>query len=132
MKTSTKTAIAAVLITALGASGAATIGLANSSPDRGNSQVAQANSNDKEDNEELESEKDEEQDEQEEAARLKSLAKITPQQAQQLAEASAGGKASSVELEDEDGTLVYEVAIGQKEVVIDAMDGRVLYTENEN
>ena len=53
-------------------------------------------------------------------------------QAQQAAETASAGKASSVDLETEDGNLVYEVTIGQKEVIVDAGDGRVLYTENEN
>lgn len=129
MKTSIKAAIAVVLTTALGAGGIVTVGLVNASPER-SFQLAQAN--DKEENEEMESEEDEEQDEQAEAAQLQSLAKITPQQAQQAAEAAAKGKASSVELEEEDGSLVYKVAISQQEVIVDAGNGRVLYTENEN
>jgi Peptidase propeptide and YPEB domain len=70
--------------------------------------------------------------EQQEAQKLQSLAKITPQQAQQAAEAAQGGQASSVKLENEDGNLVYAVAIGQKEVKVDAGNGRVLYTEVRN
>ncbi len=74
---------------------------------------------------------DDVQDKQE-AAKLQTLAKITPQQAQQSAEANQGGKASNVKLENEDGNVVYAVAIGQKEVKVDAGNGRVLYTDSAN
>ncbi|MGV0029006.1 PepSY domain-containing protein [Phormidesmis priestleyi] len=67
---------------------------------------------------------------QQEAKKLQSLAKITPQQAQQSAEAAERGKATSVKLENEDGNLVYAVAIGQKEVKVDAGNAHVLYTES--
>lgn len=71
-------------------------------------------------------------EEQQEAAKLQPLAKITAQQAQQAAQSAVGGQASKVELENEDGNLVYEVKIGQQEVIVDAGNGRVLYSENEN
>lgn len=74
---------------------------------------------------------DEAQQEQQEASRLRSLAKITPQQAKQVAEAALGGKVTDVELENENGNLVYEVLIGQTEAIIDAGNGHLLYTENE-
>lgn len=67
-----------------------------------------------------------------ERTHYQSLAKITPQQAQQAAEAAQGGQASSVQLENEDGNLVYAVVIGQQEVKVDAGNGRVLYTEARN
>ncbi len=70
--------------------------------------------------------------EKQESAKLQTLAKITPQQAQQFAEANQGGKASNVKLENEDGNVVYAVAIGQKEVKVDAGNGRVLYTDTAN
>ncbi len=67
-----------------------------------------------------------------EASKLQSLAKITPQQAQQSAEAANQGvKASQVKLENENGNLVYAVTIGQTEVTVDAGNGKVLYTEND-
>ncbi|MEQ8536435.1 MAG: PepSY domain-containing protein [Coleofasciculus sp. D1-CHI-01] len=69
---------------------------------------------------------------QQETERLQSLAKITLEEAQQAAESAVGGTANSVELETEDGSLVYEVEIGQTEVYIDAGNGTVLYTENED
>ncbi|MBD2316385.1 PepSY domain-containing protein [Phormidium tenue] len=66
------------------------------------------------------------------SAKLRALAKITPQQAQQAAEATVAGKATSVKLENEDGSLVYSVAIAQQEVKVDAGNGRVLYTDSLN
>jgi uncharacterized membrane protein YkoI len=68
--------------------------------------------------------------EQQESAQLQSLAKITPQQAQQAAEKAVGGKATHVQLENDDGNLVYSVIIGQKEVKVDAGNAKVLYTES--
>ena len=66
------------------------------------------------------------------SAKLRAMAKITPQQAQQAAESAVAGKATSVKLENEDGSLVYSVAIAQKEVKVDAGNGRVLYTDSLN
>ncbi len=63
-------------------------------------------------------------------AKLQKLAKITPQQAQQAAEAAQGGKASSVKLENENGNVVYSVIIGKAEVSVDAGNGRILSTNN--
>jgi uncharacterized membrane protein YkoI len=71
----------------------------------------------------------EQANEQKESLKLRTLAKITPQQAQKAAEVNQGGKSSRVKLENEDGNLVYAVVIGQKEVKVDAGNGRVLYTE---
>ncbi len=67
-----------------------------------------------------------------EAQTLKSFAKITPQQAQRSAETAAKGTASSVKLENENGSLVYAVAIGQNEVIVDAGNGTVLGTSTPN
>lgn len=64
-----------------------------------------------------------------ESTKLQSLAKITPQQATQAAEAAQGGKSSSVKLENENGNVVYSVVIGKAEVTVDAGNGRVLATE---
>jgi uncharacterized membrane protein YkoI len=70
-------------------------------------------------------------DDAQEASKLRSLAKITPQQAQQSAEESSqGAKASQVKLENENGNLVYAVTIGQTEVTVDAGNGKVLYTDS--
>ncbi len=66
------------------------------------------------------------------AAKLQPLAKITAEQAKIAAEASVGGKAKSVKLENEDGNLIYAVEIGRQEVTVDAGNGKVLYVENAN
>ncbi|MBW4685523.1 MAG: PepSY domain-containing protein [Komarekiella atlantica HA4396-MV6] len=77
-------------------------------------------------------ETNDDQEEQQEDKKLQALAKITAEQAKQAAETSVGAKASSVKLENEDGNLVYAVEIGQKEVKVDAGNGKILYTENAN
>jgi uncharacterized membrane protein YkoI len=69
-------------------------------------------------------------DESSEGAKLQSLAKISASQAQQVAEAAQGKKASSTQLENEDGNLVYAINIGQNEVKVDAGNGQILYTDN--
>ncbi|MBE9125583.1 MULTISPECIES: PepSY domain-containing protein [unclassified Coleofasciculus] len=89
-----------------------------------NTQIAEASDGDGEVPDDVE--------EQQEAARLQPLAKITPQQAKQAAEAAQGGTASRVTLDNEDGNLVYTAIIGQTEVAVDAGNGKVLYTENMN
>ena len=63
-----------------------------------------------------------------EAQKLQAFAKITPQQAQRAAETAAKGTASSVKLENENGSLVYAVTVGQNEVTIDAGNRTVLGT----
>jgi uncharacterized membrane protein YkoI len=68
----------------------------------------------------------------EESAKLRSLAKITAQQAQQAAESSQGGQAKGVKLENENGNLVYAVEIGNQEVTVDAGNGKILSTEMTN
>jgi uncharacterized membrane protein YkoI len=72
---------------------------------------------------------DERQDQQE-SARLQSLAKITPQQAQESAEKAVGGQSKRVQLENEDGDVVYSVLIDKKDIKVDAGNGKVLYIEN--
>ncbi|KST63423.1 PepSY domain-containing protein [Mastigocoleus testarum] len=64
-------------------------------------------------------------------AKYKSLAKITHEQAKQAGEAVIGGKANEVELDIENGGLVYDVEIGNKEAIIDAGTGKVLYIKSE-
>ena len=70
--------------------------------------------------------------EKQDSTKLQSLSKITPQQAQQAAEAAQGGKASSVKLENENGNVVYSVVIGKTEVTVDAGNGRILSTETNS
>ncbi|WP_019012015.1 PepSY domain-containing protein [Deinococcus aquatilis] len=71
-----------------------------------------------------------------EQAGLQALAKITPEQAKQAALAAVPGTVTSVLLGDENGNLIYEVAIGKTEVKVDAGNAKVLDqaaadTENE-
>ncbi|MBV6622548.1 MAG: PepSY domain-containing protein [Rivularia sp. (in: Bacteria)] len=129
MNTTKKIALTAALVGTLGFAGLAR----NVSAKQTNSQltvpqyqttIAQASDGDGEINDDLE--------EKQEMAKYKSLAKITPEQAKAAAEAEIGGQASEVELENEDGNLVYEVEIGKKEVIVDAGNGKVLYTEDES
>ncbi|MBD2093372.1 hypothetical protein H6F67_26355 [Microcoleus sp. FACHB-1515] len=49
----------------------------------------------------------------------------------QTAETSANGRAYEAELETENGGLVYAIEIDRQEIVIDAGNGRILYTEVE-
>jgi len=56
---------------------------------------------------------------------------ITAEAAQQAAEAYLNaGTATQVELDDENGTLVYSVEIGSSDVQVDAMTGAVLGVES--
>jgi uncharacterized membrane protein YkoI len=70
-----------------------------------------------------------------ESERLKSLARITPEQAQAAALARVPGTVKKVELENEDGNVVYGVEIktsnGDSDVKVDAGDGRVLHIEHD-
>jgi uncharacterized membrane protein YkoI len=70
-----------------------------------------------------------------ESDRLKSLARITPEQAQTAALAQVSGTVKKVELENEDGNVVYGVEVktanGESDVKVDAGDGRVLHVEQD-
>lgn len=132
MKTSAKLAVAAAYIGSLGfVVIAQTVQAAQSQPQvtmvsqrSSYTQIAEASDGDGETNDSAK--------EQTEATKLQSLAKITPQQAQQAAETVQGGRASRVKLEDENGNLVYAVTIGQQELLVDAGNGRVLSNSNPN
>ncbi|HHP7245098.1 MAG TPA: PepSY domain-containing protein [Elainellaceae cyanobacterium] len=63
-----------------------------------------------------------------EAAELVQFAAITIQEALEAAEASAGGNAHTVELDNEEGNLVYEVTVGRDVIYVDAGNGDVLST----
>ena len=70
-------------------------------------------------------------------AKMASMAKITAKDAIDIALEAAAGIPTEVELDVEDGILVYEVEIAhqdesQTEVVIDAGTGRVIEIEMEN
>ena len=60
------------------------------------------------------------------------LAKISEADAIKIAEAEVGGTAKGAELEAENGSLVYEVEIGNQEVLVDAGTGSVLFIEQDN
>lgn len=132
MKNSIKAALAVGLATALGAGGFGLVANAKGNvPAASETRIAQATDtevNEGPEDEAKEGTEDEAQDAQE-MAQYKSLAKITPQQAQKAAEASQGGTATKVELDEEDGSLVYEVKVGKAEVLVDAGNGKVLKTE---
>jgi len=71
-----------------------------------------------------------------EAARLERLATVTPDEAKAAALAAQPGKASKVELESEDGNVVYDVEVttstGTVDLKIDAGNAKVLQTEKED
>ena len=75
-----------------------------------------------------------EQDDTQEAAALQALARVTPEEAKATAQA-AGGSATAVEIEEEDGYVVYEVEVTTKsgitDVTVDAGSGKVLLQEQE-
>lgn len=67
-----------------------------------------------------------------EAASLRRLAKISASDAQSAAQRQFGGTARSTTLESENGSVVYSVIIGTKDVKVDAGTGRVLYADAAN
>lgn len=68
-----------------------------------------------------------------ESSHLQSLAKITPEQATSAALAQVSGTVKKVELENEDGNVVYGIEIqnadGGHDVKVDAGNGKVLQVE---
>lgn len=78
-----------------------------------------------------------EQNENAESANLQSSAKITPEQAKSAALAQISGTVKSVQLENEEGNVVYAVEIqiadgSIREVIVDANSGKVLPAENDS
>lgn len=65
------------------------------------------------------------------AAALAPLATITADGASAAAQAEVPGDVQKVELENENGTLVYSVDIGGKDVKVDAGTGAVLHIESD-
>ena len=76
-----------------------------------------------------------EQDDTQEAAALQALATVTPEEAKATAAQAAGGSATAVEIEEEDGYVVYDVEVTTKsgitDVTVDAGSGKVLLQEQE-
>lgn len=130
----TKTALILTLLTGLGISGAAIVANARDTTIKPVQRVQMSQRPDSEDTENGEDEEREMDEAAEEAEKMKqyeALAQITPQQAQQTAEAAQGDTATEVELDIEDGSLVYEVEFNHVEVVVDAGNGQILRTERE-
>ncbi len=128
MKTSVKL-VRLALLTALGMGGLTKIVLAQSpvvvAADPATSQAPkEASDGDGETN-------DDSQNPQE-SARLQAMAEVTPEQAQSSAEATMGKPSDKVEIENDDGSLVYAVSFGQQDVKVDAGTGAVLYTDNQH
>lgn len=89
---------------------------------------------DEEDEEKDENEeKEREESEENEAVRLQALARVTADQARSAALSRVPGTVQEVELENEDGNLVYSVevrtATGEQDVKVDAGNARVLHVE---
>ena len=134
MKNSLKTVLGIGLVAAIGAGGTAMVanakGDATAAPEARISQAADSEANEGPEDEANEGSENE-ADEAQEAAQYQSLAKITAAQAQQTAEVAQGSTATKVELDEEDGSLVYEVEFANAEVLVDAGDGKILKTELE-
>ena len=62
-------------------------------------------------------------------ARLLKMAKITKEQAKVIASSKFKGKFAAVDLENEDGNLIWSVEIGSHELAIDAGNGKILQVE---
>lgn len=141
MKNLIKTLLTFGLVTALGAGGTAMLASAKSNAPTAaqNARVAQtmnnganesneANEGPEQANEGSENAADDAQEAQE-TAQYQALAKITLQQAQQVAEASQGTAATQTELSVDDSSLVYDVEFANAEITVDAGTGQILKTE---
>ncbi len=62
-------------------------------------------------------------------ARLKQMAKLSYADAVAIARKRFNGKLGQVDLENEDGNLIYSVEIGKRELAIDAGTGKILLVE---
>ena len=67
-----------------------------------------------------------------EGAELLPRAKITVDEAVAAAQAAEPGDVHGAELEQEDGRLLFEIEIGNKEILVDANDGRVVSVETDD
>ncbi len=103
-KNSTKTLLAAFLVTTLGVAGVSTVVLAESAS--------------------------EEQKEEQLTTKLRPYAKITPEQAKKAAQATLKSEVEEVELDaNENRSLYYEVESEKTVVYVDAGNGKVLGSE---
>ena len=124
MKNTTKTLSALALGATIIVTGGTTI-YADQNPEATNQFIPSFVQEQQDSSEEIAAEKIESQ-------KLAPLAKITVDQAKQVAEAQVSGTASDVELDNENGSLVYEVKIGNQEVKVDADNGSVLKIEQDD
>lgn len=131
MNDSIKTILAVLLTGTIGAGSLITVALANSSDRAAKVFMTQAVEDETEMESEQESDADEAREE-EAAARLQPLAKITADQAKEAALQVQDGKVRELELEAENGSLIYEVTIDETEVFVDAGNGDILYTQGVN
>ena len=67
-----------------------------------------------------------------EGADLLPRARITVDEAVAAAQAASPGEVHGAELEREDGQLLFEIGIGDKEISVDANDGRVVSVETDD
>ncbi|MGC1524559.1 MAG: PepSY domain-containing protein [Phormidesmis sp.] len=130
MKNSLKTLLSLGLVTVLGTGGTILIANAQDSSPAATRDARAAQTVDNETNKGYE-EEDEDENEAQEMAQYEALATITADQAKQTAEAAQDSTATKVELDEEDGSLVYEVEFANAEVLVDAGDGKILKTELE-
>ncbi len=118
------------------------IQVANDEADEAEENEAGENENEQNENEQNEAQENA-QDEGEggaaeagEAARFQSLARVTADQARAAAVAQVPGTVRTVELDNEDGNLVYSVEIattaGERDVKVDAGNARVLHVEKDD
>ena len=63
---------------------------------------------------------------------LASQAKISQQQAEKAAQAATPGSLDETDLEHYEGTLVYNVDVGSKDVKVDASTGKVLAVTDDD
>ena len=88
---------------------------------------------DQDEEDEEKDENEEKEREENEAVRLQALARVTADQARSAALSRVPGTVQEVELENEDGNLVYSVevrtATGEQDVKVDAGNARVLHVE---
>lgn len=137
MKNSIKTLLSLGLVTALGTGGTILIANAQDNAPKASRDAQVAQTVDNEANEGPENEADEgpeneaeDANDAQEMAQYEALATITAEQAKQKAEAAQGATATKVELDEDDGSLVYEVRFANKtEVLVDAGNGEILKTE---
>jgi uncharacterized membrane protein YkoI len=63
---------------------------------------------------------------------LAAQADITQQQAEKAAQSAASGSLGETDLEHHDGTLVYNVDVGSKDVKVDASTGKVVAVSDDD